>query len=140
MKMKQIKSMNQLNKIPYFLDAYGLWNTLSGKQVMLVDDHYYQGWTRKQVEQLSGKIYNYLLQQGIGKDDFVMICLPRGVLPVIAMIGVWKAGAAFVTVEDDYAPERIAFIKNDCGCKTVFDVAPALIHPASEEELRKNLL
>ncbi|MBQ4562460.1 MAG: diaminopimelate dehydrogenase [Clostridia bacterium] len=30
--------------------------------------------------------------------------------------------------------------KNDCGCKTVFDVAPALIHPASAEELRKNLL
>ena len=29
---------------------------------------------------------------------------------------------------------------NDCGCKTVFDVAPALIHPASAEELRKNLL
>ena len=30
--------------------------------------------------------------------------------------------------------------KGDCGCKTVFDVAPALIHPASGEELRKNLL
>ncbi len=28
----------------------------------------------------------------------------------------------------------------DCGCKTVFDVAPALIHPASGEELRKNIL
>ncbi len=122
MKMKQIKSLKELNKIPYFLDAYAMWNTLGGKQVMLVDDHYYQGWTRKEVEQLSGKVYNYLLQKGIGKDDFVMLCLPRGVLPVIAMIGVWKAGAAFVTVEDDYAAERIAFIKKDCGCKLTIDL------------------
>ncbi len=27
-----------------------------------------------------------------------------------------------------------------CGCKTVFDIAPALLHPASPEEQRKNLL
>ena len=26
------------------------------------------------------------------------------------------------------------------GCKTVFDIAPAYLHPASPEELRKNLL
>ena len=121
MKMPQLKSLNKLNRIPYFLDAYSLWNLTRPKQPFLVDDHYYEGWTRREVDRLSGKIYNYLLQQGIGKNDFVLICLPRGVLPVITMIGVWKAGAAFVTVEDDYAPERIAFIKNDCGCKLTID-------------------
>ena len=26
------------------------------------------------------------------------------------------------------------------GCKTVFDIAPGYLHPASAEELRKNLL
>jgi diaminopimelate dehydrogenase len=26
------------------------------------------------------------------------------------------------------------------GCKTIFDIAPAYLHPASAEELRKNLL
>lgn len=122
MKMRQLKSFDKLNKIPYFLDVYKLWNLARPRQVLLVDDHYYEGWTRSKVDKLSGRIYNYLLQQGIGKNDFVMICLPRGVLPIIAMIGVWKAGAAFVTVEDDYAPERIEFIKNDCGCKLTIDL------------------
>lgn len=122
MKMRQIKSLDKLNKIPYFLDVYKLWNLARPRQIILVDDHYYEGWTRSKVEKLSGRIYNYLLQQGIGKNDFVMICLPRGVLPIITMIGVWKAGAAFVTVEDDYAPERIAFIKKDCGCKLTIDL------------------
>ncbi|MBE6601356.1 MAG: diaminopimelate dehydrogenase [Ruminococcaceae bacterium] len=30
--------------------------------------------------------------------------------------------------------------KGDFGCKTVFDIAPALLHPAAAEDLRKNLL
>ncbi len=30
--------------------------------------------------------------------------------------------------------------EGNCGCKTIFDIAPAYIHPASPEELRKNLL
>nr|MCR4689694.1 AMP-binding protein [Saccharofermentans sp.] len=46
-----------------------------------------------------------------------LIRLPRGVLPVIAMVGIWKAGAAWALVEDTYAPERIDFIRKDCSCK-----------------------
>lgn len=30
--------------------------------------------------------------------------------------------------------------EGQCGCKTVFDIAPAYLHTASDEELRKNLL
>jgi diaminopimelate dehydrogenase len=30
--------------------------------------------------------------------------------------------------------------KGEFGCKTVFDIAPALLHPADGAELRKNLL
>jgi diaminopimelate dehydrogenase len=30
--------------------------------------------------------------------------------------------------------------EGDCGCKTVFDIAPKYLHPMSNEELRKNLL
>ena len=66
---------------------------------------------------MSGKIYAWLKGKGIGREDFVLINLPRGVQPVIAMIGVWKAGAGWALVEDTYAPERIDFIRKDCGCK-----------------------
>ena len=30
--------------------------------------------------------------------------------------------------------------EGQCGCKTIFDIAPAYLHPATGEELRKNLL
>ena len=91
--------------------------------VLLADDTTIKGLTYGQYYELSGRVYAYLKAKNIGKEDFVLICLPRGIQPLIALGGVLRAGAAFVIVEDSYAPERIAFIKNDCGCKLVIDSA-----------------
>ena len=113
--------LSPLAKVPYFMDAFTKWTVEMPDSRMLVDDQYYKGWTRARVDRASARVYGYLKQHGIGREDFVMICLPRGVFPIIAMIGVWKAGAAFVAVEDTYAPERIEFIRNDCGCKLTID-------------------
>ncbi len=85
--------------------------------VILYDEAHAKGISYAQLDDMSGRVYAYLKARDIGKEDFVLIDLPRGVLPVIAMIGVWKAGAAWALVEDTYAPDRIAFIREDCGCK-----------------------
>ena len=66
---------------------------------------------------LSGRVYAWLKKQNIGREDFVLINLPRGILPVAAMIGILRAGAAFALVEENYAPERIDYIRRDCGCR-----------------------
>ena len=88
---------------------------------LLADDTCPKGLTYGKVDEISGRVYNYLHSKGLGKDDFVMLCLPRGIKPIISMIGVWKNGSAFVLVEDNYAPERIEFIKSNCNCKLVID-------------------
>ncbi len=85
--------------------------------VPLYDEATPKGVSYEQLRVISGRVYAYLKARNIGKEDFVMIKLPRGVQPVIAMIGVWRAGAAFVLVEDTLAPERIDFMYKDCGCK-----------------------
>ena len=84
---------------------------------ILFDDTYTKGISYAQLDDMSGRVYAWLKANKIGREDFVLIDLPRGVLPVIAMIGVWKAGAAWALVEDTYAPERIEYIRSDCGCK-----------------------
>ena len=89
----------------------------SPNSTVLYDDAHSKGITYAQLDDMSGRVYAYLKKNGIGKEDFVLIDLPRGVLPVVAMIGVWKAGAAWALVEDTYAPDRIAYIREDCGCK-----------------------
>ena len=84
---------------------------------ILFDEAHSKGITYAQLDDMSGRVYAYLKQNGVGKEDFVLIDLPRGILPIIAMVGIWKAGAAWALVEDTYAPERINFIRTDCGCK-----------------------
>ena len=87
------------------------------KNAILFDEVITKGITCEGLDRISGQVYAYLKQKGVGKEDFVLINLTRGVLPVVAMVGVLKAGAAFALVEDNYAPERIAYIRGDCGCK-----------------------
>ncbi len=84
---------------------------------ILFDESHAKGISYAKLDDMSGRIYSWLKSSGVGKEDFVLINLPRGVLPVIAMIGIWKAGAAWALVEDTYAPDRIAYIREDCGCK-----------------------
>lgn len=75
----------------------------------------------EKVWELSGRVYRYLVENRIGKEDFVMINLPRGAETVIVCIGIWRAGAAAVIIEDGYPQERTNFIYSDCGCKKKID-------------------
>ena len=73
--------------------------------------------TYSELDEYSGKVYGYLKKHGIGKEDIVLIMLPRSIQVFAAMLGVWKAGAAFVIVENTAAPERMNYIRQDCECK-----------------------
>ncbi len=77
--------------------------------------------TYGELDEYSGKVYHYLKKQGIGKEDIVMIWLPRGIMVFAAMLGVWKVGAAFVVAETTTAKERMEYIRKDCGCKCFLD-------------------
>jgi len=90
---------------------------------VLFDETHTKGLTYARIDELSGRVRAYLTAHGISREDFVLINLPRGVTPIIAMIGVWKAGAAWALVEDTYAPERIDYIRKDCGCKLEINAA-----------------
>ena len=85
--------------------------------VALYDEATPKGINYEQLRVMSGRVYAYLKARNIGKEDFVMINLPRGVQPVIAMIGVWRAGAALVIAEENLAAERVEYIYKDCNCK-----------------------
>ncbi|MCR4744203.1 MAG: AMP-binding protein [Lachnospiraceae bacterium] len=112
----------RIDEVPYFLDVFEKNLKEDPDKKMLIDDTYANGLSRRQVDDVSGRIYSWLSKKGIGREDFVLICMPRGVWSLAAMIGVWKAGAALTVLEDNYALERIDFIKKDCGCKAVIDM------------------
>ena len=101
----------------YIIDQLEVYTKENASTAILFDEAHSKGITYAQLDDLTGRVYAYLKKHGIGKEDFVLINLPRGVMPIIAMLGVWKAGAAWALVEDTYAPERINYIREDCGCK-----------------------
>ncbi|MCR5079409.1 MAG: AMP-binding protein [Bacilli bacterium] len=101
----------------YILEQLAEFTSKSPNSAILFDEAHGKGITYAKLDDMSGRVYSYLKKNGIGKESFVLIDLPRGVLPIVAMIGIWKAGAAWALVEDTYAPERIAYIRKDCGCK-----------------------
>jgi len=72
--------------------------------------------TKEDVEQISGSVYGYLKAKGIGREDFVMVHLPRGARVFAACLGVTKAGAAFIIVEEGYPAERVEAIRSDIDC------------------------
>ena len=100
----------------YIIDLLEQYTNETPNTAILFDD-LHKKTTYADVDDMSGRLYGYLKEKGIGKEDFVLIDLPRGILPIIAMIGIWKAGAAWALVEDTYAPDRIDYIRKDCGCK-----------------------
>ncbi len=101
----------------YILEKLKKYTERKPDEAIMFDDAHAKGITYAQLDDMSGRVYAFLKQNRIGREDFVLLNLPRGVMPIIAMVGVWKAGAAWALVEDTYAPERINYIRKDCGCK-----------------------
>ena len=63
----------------------------------------------KRANQLAAR----LKKLGAGVEDRVALYFQRGVEMVIAILGVLKAGAAYVPLDPDYPPERLSYMLDD---------------------------
>ncbi len=84
-----------------FLDMFFKQVTNRGNE-MAVEDPGSVSLSYAQLNDWSDRVYRYLVDKGIGKEDVVVINLPRGAYEVAAIIGVMRAGAVFTVVEDAY--------------------------------------
>lgn len=114
--------MDFLQKMPYIFDIWNEYIQKDPNKPWIFDEAATNGYTRLQADQMSARVYAYLKKNGIGREDFVMICMPRCAYTMIAMLGVWKAGAAFTIVDNHYSEERLDFIRQDCKCKLTIDM------------------
>ena len=83
-----------LNQTEYLLDVWSKKAADNPSARMLTDERHPHGLSRRDVDDLSGRVYAWLKEKQIGREDFVLLCLPRGAAALISMLGVWKAGAA----------------------------------------------
>src|SRR3954466_14599550 len=65
------------------------------------------------------QVARYLLRSGVGKEDLVGVCMRRSPEMVVAMLGIWKANAAYVPLDPQYPEERLRFMLEDADAKAV---------------------
>jgi amino acid adenylation domain-containing protein len=61
----------------------------------------------------ANQLARYLRRQGVGRESRVAICMERSLEMVIALLGVLKAGAAYVPMDPDYPSERLSYMLAD---------------------------
>ncbi|MFF7593356.1 amino acid adenylation domain-containing protein, partial [Kitasatospora purpeofusca] len=67
----------------------------------------------------ANRVARLLAGQGIGPESIVALCMERGVELMVALLGVLKAGAAYLPLDPDYPVERIGSMLSDAGAATV---------------------
>ncbi|MER6996983.1 amino acid adenylation domain-containing protein [Streptomyces sp. NPDC000410] len=67
----------------------------------------------------ANRLARYLVRHGVGPESVVGMLLERGVDAVVALLGVLKAGGAYLPLDPAYPAERIAFTLADAGAAVV---------------------
>ncbi|MFE2755454.1 amino acid adenylation domain-containing protein, partial [Actinosynnema sp. NPDC059335] len=79
--------------------------------------------TYRELDASANRLAHGLLARGVRPEDRVGVCAPRGPAAVVALLGVLKAGAAFVPLDPAYPTTRLADMVADSGTGLV--LAPA---------------
>ena len=75
--------------------------------------------TYQALDQQANQLANYLIQQDVRPEALVGIMLERSVWTLIALLGVLKAGAAYVPLDPNYPTERLQYMIEDASLDLV---------------------
>ncbi|QKQ75845.1 non-ribosomal peptide synthetase [Nostoc sp. TCL240-02] len=72
--------------------------------------------TYQQLNEKANQLAHYLIQNyKIKPDTLISICVERSLEMIIGVLGILKAGAAYVPIDPNYPQERIGFMLEDSG-------------------------
>jgi microcystin synthetase protein McyA len=63
-----------------------------------------------ELNQRTNQLANYLQTLGVGLESRVAVCMDRSLEMVVALLGVLKAGAAYVPLDPEYPAERLLYM------------------------------
>ncbi|MEU6413198.1 amino acid adenylation domain-containing protein [Microbispora sp. NPDC046933] len=75
--------------------------------------------TYGELDRRAARLAAALRARGVRPGDVVGVCLPRSVEAIIALLAVWRAGAAYMPFEPEEPEERLAFSLADAGAMHV---------------------
>jgi amino acid adenylation domain-containing protein/non-ribosomal peptide synthase protein (TIGR01720 family) len=69
----------------------------------------------RELDEKANRLAHYLKKKGVGRDRLVAVCLERTAELVVALLGVLKAGGAYLPLEPSFPPDRLRFLIEDSG-------------------------
>ncbi|SEB35185.1 amino acid adenylation domain-containing protein [Tenacibaculum sp. MAR_2009_124] len=86
------------------------------------------------LDKYSNQLAHYLVEQGIQPNDFLGICMDRGLELVVAILGTLKTGAAYIPIDPTYPEDRINYMLSDASINLVLsDAMSSEVLTESEE-------
>ena len=73
----------------------------------------------QEVNNKANQLAHYLQTRNVTPEEKVIILLPRCGFVPIAMLGVLKAGAAYIPLDPEIPADRVNFIMEDSGAKLI---------------------
>ncbi len=81
-----------------------------------------------------GSLAAALRAAGVASGDVVAICLPRSIDQIVAMLAVWRAGAAYLPLDPAWPEARLSGFVAGAGCAALIaapDAGEAIAGPAA---------
>ena len=88
----------------------------------------------------ANQLAHALIEQGVGAGDVVGVYMHKSFDPIIALLGILKAGAAYLPLDPALPDERIHFMLEDSGAKMVISNQSSVNSIQSGELLTDNWL
>ncbi len=70
-----------------------------------------------EVDKIANRLAHFLIEKGVKAEEKVLILMHRCALVPIAMLGVLKAGGAYIPLDSEIPADRVNFIMEDSGAK-----------------------
>jgi non-ribosomal peptide synthetase component F len=83
--------------------------------------------TYAELNRRANQLAYYLRGLGVGPETLVGICVDRSVEMVVGLLGILKAGAAYVPLDPSYPSERLAFMLADAQIEVLLTQAWLLV-------------
>ena len=83
-----------------------------------------------QLDEQSNQVAQVLHKAGVGSGDFVGVFMPRSAEMLTGMLGILKAGAAYLPIDAKYPDERISYMLKNAGAQVVLTADTTVGHSA----------